>query len=70
MGFLDLIRSIYGRDAPENPAYWHKWNTLSLPVRCIDGRWRNGTLWRRRTSTGWEYQNREETYEEWEGRQW
>lgn len=50
---------------------WHKWST-TLPVRLINGRLSSpvGQLWRRQTSSGWEYQQDAETEDEWLGNRW
>jgi hypothetical protein len=64
-----ILRSLYERETPRDPAIWHKWNTLFLPVRSIDGTLTIGLVWRRRSGNKWQYQRREETAEEWLERQ-
>jgi hypothetical protein len=50
---------------------WHKAEVLRpWGVKTIDGKRAFHYVWRRRTPQGWEYQKREESFEEWEARQW
>jgi hypothetical protein len=65
-----MIREIYEREIPKDETRWHKWNTLLWPVRTIDGRWTWGIVWRRKTAGVWQFQQREETAEEWWRRQY
>jgi len=52
-------------DQPDNEADSHRWWKV-LPVRLTTGQWSraNGQLWRRRTASGWEYQQDAESEDE------
>jgi hypothetical protein len=53
---------------------WQKCHLPFFPRRMMDGRWTTsagGQVWRRKRQDGkWEYQQDEETVEEWLDRQW
>jgi len=57
-------------DEPHDAALWHRWWKM-FPVRLNDGRWSRsvGQLWRRRSGSGWEYQQDAETEDQWMERQ-
>lgn len=56
---------------PSIPIWEKAWPLF--PHRTVDGGWTSGCgqVWRRRRADNkWEYQQDEETYEEWLDRQW
>jgi hypothetical protein len=63
--------AISGRDRPFDDRQWHHWQTIA-PVRLVGGGWSAGAgqLWRRRSVSGWEYRQDEETDEAWWDRAW
>ena len=63
-----LLPFLYGRVAPQDPFRWHSW-TIYRPFKH-DGRLIFGSTWRRRSATGWEYEPRKETQEEYDARQY
>lgn len=59
--------------ADNDQTQWKKCNQPLLPVRLVNGKWSslNGQMWRRRKPNGkLEYQQDEETLEEFYNRQW
>lgn len=68
---LRLIQRLYERMPPRDPGVWHKWNTLLLPVRCIDGQIVAGSVLRRINPDGSrEYRRLPFDYEDWLDHQW
>jgi hypothetical protein len=51
---------------------WHKCRNPFLPRRTIDGGWTLGAgqVWKRKVNGKWEYQQDEETMDEFLDRQW
>lgn len=68
---MKFIRRLYGRETPADERVWHKWNLLMMPVSLKGGGFQlGGTVWRRLTDDGYEYQARQLSDEEWSDRQW
>jgi hypothetical protein len=63
-----LLCQINGRNKPFDTSRWHQWETGRF-VRTIDGHWTVGAVWRRARNGRWEYQEREESEEDWLARQ-
>lgn len=64
------LRRLYEREVPVDDTVWHKWNTMGLPVLTIDRSFAAGPVWRRKKHGRWQYQNRPDSDDEWEARQW
>jgi hypothetical protein len=66
---LQWLKELCDCREPHDINLWHKWYP-GLPVRDINGKWLFFEVWRRRGPNGWEYQEREETEDEFYDRQW
>ncbi len=65
------FRFVFGLREPPRDGIWHAYTPLLL-VRLTSGRWSRpeGQIWCRYSSGRWEFQQDEETEEEWLNRQW
>lgn len=63
------IAEFYGRVPPVEPTDWHPWQVF-MPVRCEDGAWTFGHVWRSRRDGRWRYAHREESSSEWQAKIW
>jgi hypothetical protein len=67
--FPSWLGSFYGREHPKNETVWHRWSVF-VPVRCADGSFTIGDVWRRRRGVGWAYERYEETPDDWDAKIW
>lgn len=68
---INILSLKHGRPTPVDPDNWHKWKTF-FPVRMTNGELSGGMgqLWRRRRADGWEFQQDDESYQDFLDRTW
>lgn len=75
MKIIEKLRDLLGWPpaTDDKSGNWHKISRPFFPVRLIDGAFSDpcvGQLWRRWNGDRWEYQQDEETKEEFDSRAW
>lgn len=67
MRFLALLKSVYVETPVADEIIWHKRLRAPWFARTIDGKIvaGPGQIWRRKRNGEWEYQQDDETFEDW-----